>query len=59
MYSYYADTCDPTWQSSRDGLTISAHVFSDISLLIFVVAGIYFAYDYIRKESESALALSK
>ena len=37
----HADTCDPTWQSSRDGLVISAHVFSDISLLIFMAAGIY------------------
>ena len=48
----HADTCDPTWQSSRDGLIISAHVFSDISLLIFVAAGIYlyFAVDYISKE---------
>ena len=45
----YTDTCDPTWQSSRDGLIISAHVFSDISLLIFVAAGIYFAVDYISK----------
>ena len=45
----HADTCDPTWQSSRDGLVISAHIFSDISLLIFVAAGIYFAIDYISK----------
>ena len=42
----HADTCDPTWQSSRDGLVISAHVFSDISLLIFVAAGVYLAIDY-------------
>ena len=46
-FCVHADTCDPTWQSSRDGLIISAHVFSDISLLIFVAAGIYFAVDYI------------
>ena len=46
----HADTCDPIWQSSRDGLIISAHVFSDISLLILVAAGIYFAMDYISKE---------
>ena len=45
----HADTCDPTWQSSRDGLIISAHVFSDVSLLIFVAAGIYFVVDYISK----------
>ena len=46
----HADTCDPTWQSTRDGLIISAHVFSDVSLLIFVAAGIYLAVDYISKE---------
>ena len=50
----HADTCDPTWHSSRDGLIISAHVFSDISLLIFVAAGIYFAVDYISKAMNGA-----
>ena len=45
----HTDTCDSTWQSTRDGLIIAAHVFSDISLLIFVAAGIYFAMDYISK----------
>ena len=45
----YADTCDPTWQSSRNGLIISAHVFSDISLLIFVAAGIYLVVDCTSK----------
>ena len=45
----HADTCDPTWLSSREGLIISAHVFSDISFLIFVAAGIYYAVDCIGK----------
>ncbi len=30
------DTCDPVWQSTRDRLIISAHIFSEFALLVIV-----------------------
>ncbi len=33
-----SDTCDSSWQSSRDGLIISAHVFSDLAFLVLITA---------------------
>ena len=32
------DTCDLAWQSARDSMIISAHVFSDFALLVLVFA---------------------
>ena len=49
----YADTCDPTWQPTRDDLIISAHVFSDISFLV-AIATLLFAATYKFKGKEIA-----
>ena len=32
------DTCDPSWQSTRDDLIIAAHVISDLAFLVEVIA---------------------
>ena len=37
------DTCDLTWQSTRDGLIISAHLFSDFSLILILILNVIFA----------------
>ena len=34
----HTDTCDPSWQSTRDGLIITVHVISDLAFLVEVVA---------------------
>ena len=40
----FIDTCDSNWQSTRDGLIITAFVFSLLSLLYsIIVAGVMFA----------------
>ena len=37
-FMYTADTCDPSWQSTRDDIIIAANVISDLAFLIEVVA---------------------
>ena len=32
------DTCDPSWQSTRDALITTAHMISDLAFLVEVVA---------------------
>lgn len=39
-YFIVTDTCDRDWQSTRDNLIITAHIFSDIALLISVATAI-------------------
>ena len=34
----HVDTCDPSWQSTRDALITTAHVISDLAFLVEVVA---------------------
>ena len=34
------DTCDLSWQSSRDDLIVSAHFFSDLSIVTILAAAI-------------------
>ena len=41
-----ADTCSPDWVSTRDNLIISSFVFSLLTLLIVVIAGIIFYIAY-------------
>ena len=38
VYFICTDTCDPSWQSTRDDLIIAAHVISDLAFLVEVVA---------------------
>ena len=33
-----SDTCDSAYQSTRDALIISAHIFSDVAFLVMMVA---------------------
>ena len=40
------DTCDTNWQSTRDGLIITAFIFSLLSTLIIIAAGILFVIGY-------------
>ena len=40
------DTCDTNWQSTRDSLIITACIFSLLSTLIIIAAGILFAIGY-------------
>ena len=40
------DTCDSNWQSTRDSLIITAFVFSLLSILIIIAAGILFVIGY-------------
>ena len=39
------DTCDTNWQSTRDGLIITAFVFS-LSTLFIIAAGLLFVIGY-------------
>ena len=36
--SFPLDTCDPTWQTTRDGLIIAAFVLSDLACVVFIIA---------------------
>ena len=38
MIPLISDTCDPSWQPTRDDLIIAAHVISDLAFLVEVVA---------------------
>ena len=40
------DTCDTNWQSIRDGLIITAFVFSLLSTLFIIAAGILFVISF-------------
>ena len=40
------DTCDTNWQSTRDSLIITAFIFSLLSTLIIIAAGILLAIGY-------------
>ncbi len=48
LHHFPPDTCAPDWVSTRDNLIISSFVFSLLTLLIVVVAGIIFCINYFQ-----------
>ena len=53
------DQCDIMWQSARDGLIISAHIMSDLSLLVILASVLCLSPKIINDSCEYTLAKLK